>query len=119
MSKAPRKIGGDRERIAARANAKAKRPFVKNAGRKMSKAEAYLNRVSTIEYDLHGAINAYGVDFVHWLIDEIVAGRVNCKQTVDRWAADKHLHAFSAMVSTYKSEGVYMTEEDDLPAFAA
>lgn len=54
---------------------------------KLSKATSYLNRICTIEYDLHGAVQAYGVDFVHWLVDEIADGRVDCKQDVDRWAA--------------------------------
>jgi len=43
--------------------------------------------VESIEYDLHGMIQAYGIDFIHWLANEINHGRVNCKQDVDRWAA--------------------------------
>lgn len=57
----------------------------------ISKSQGYLNRVFCVEYDLHGMIKAYGPTFMHWLIDEIEAGRVNCKQDVERWAAHVHL----------------------------
>lgn len=57
----------------------------------ISKSKGYLNRVFCVEYDLHGMVQAYGVDFMHWLVDEIAAGRVNCKQDVERWAAHKAL----------------------------
>lgn len=53
----------------------------------ISKAKGYEARVFTVEYDLHGMIQAYGLEFVHWLADEIASGRVNCKQDVDRWSA--------------------------------
>ena len=53
----------------------------------LNKATGYINRIFTVEYDLHGMINAYGIDFIHWLADEIAHGRINCKQDVDRWAA--------------------------------
>lgn len=60
--------------------------------RGISKDTAYLNRIYTIEYDLASAINAYGLQFCHWLLDEIASGRVNCKQDVDRWSAHIALH---------------------------
>lgn len=53
----------------------------------ISKSTGYLNRVFCVEYDLHGMIKAYGPSFMHWLIDEIEAGRINCKQDVERWSA--------------------------------
>ena len=71
---------------------------------KLSKATSYINRIATIEYDMDGAIKAYGLQFCHWLLDEIAAGRVNCKQDVDRWSAHIHLHKnynFAKHVDSY------------------
>lgn len=59
--------------------------------RGISKANGYINRIFCVEYDLDGMIKAYGSEFMHWLIDEIAAGRINCKQDVERWAAHVHL----------------------------
>ena len=53
----------------------------------ITKASGYLNRVFTAEYDLKGMIDAYGIDFIHWLADEIASGKIDCKQDVERWAA--------------------------------
>jgi len=58
---------------------------------KISKAQGYLVRLFAVEYDLHGMINAYGPDFVKLLVDQIVAGKIDCRQCVDRWAADVSL----------------------------
>lgn len=72
--------------------------------RGISKSIGYLNRVFCVEYDLDGMIKAYGVEFMHWLIDEIAAGRVNCKQDVERWAAHVHLskdYNFAKVAETY------------------
>lgn len=62
----------------------------------ISKSQGYSTRVFCIEYDLKGMIDAYGINFIHWLADEIDDGKINCKQTVERWSAhvaitqDKH-----------------------------
>jgi hypothetical protein len=82
----------------------------------LSKAQCYLSRIFTIEYDLDGAIKAYGPDFLHWLIDEIAAGRVNCKQDVDRWSAHLALQD-DANWAIYKSEhNISDYEPDDFDA---
>lgn len=52
-----------------------------------SKAKGYTTRIFSVEYDLKGMIDAYGINFIHWLADEIEGGRVNCKQDVQRWSA--------------------------------
>jgi len=78
----------------------------KGRGRKgIGKALAYLSRVFCVEYDFNGAIEAYGVDFCHYLLDEIAAGRVNCKQNVERWSAHKALHnvPFASVRSDYEN----------------
>ena len=75
--------------------------------RGISKAQGYLSRVFCIEYDLAGAINAYGLEFTHWLLDEIAAGRVNTKQDVERWAAHVHLtqdYTFTDVRANYGGE---------------
>lgn len=61
----------------------------------LGKALAYLARVFCVEYDMKGMIEAYGVDFCHYLLDEIAAGNVNCKQDVERWSAYKAIHNVS------------------------
>lgn len=84
--------------------------------RKLSKAISYHYRISTVEYDLHGAIQRYGIDFIHWLADEIHAGRVNCKQSVDRWAAhtfDNPNADFQALKHEYDGELDEYVELDD------
>jgi len=53
----------------------------------ISKSKGYTTRVFCAEYDLKGMIDAYGINFVHWLADEIAAGKINCKSTVQRWSA--------------------------------
>jgi len=53
----------------------------------ISKAKGYTTRVFCVEYDLKGMIDAYGLNFVHWLADEIEAGNINTKQNVQRWSA--------------------------------
>lgn len=53
----------------------------------ITKAKGYTSRVFCVEYDLKGMIDAYGINFVHWLADEISAGNINCKQNVERWSA--------------------------------
>lgn len=58
---------------------------------KISKSQGYLVRLFAVEYDLDGMIKAYGPDFVKLLVDQIVAGKIDCRQCVDRWAADKSL----------------------------
>jgi len=78
----------------------------------ISKSTGYLARVFTVEYDLNGAIQAYGPDFLHWLIDEISAGRVNCKQDVDRWSAHLALNA-SGNWENYKAEHNISNYEPD------
>lgn len=79
-----------------------------------AKSHGYINRVYTVEYDLHGMIQAYGLKFVHWLADEIAEGRINCKQDVDRWSAHlalgKH-RDFDKVASTYGEQSI-----DDLAA---
>lgn len=78
----------------------------------ISKEQGYLHRVFTVEYDFAGAINAYGLEFCHWLLDEIASGRVNCKQDVDRWAAHVAInkdYSFEQVRDSYVS-----AETDDL-----
>lgn len=58
----------------------------------LSKSKGYINRVFCVEYDAKGMIDAYGIEFMHWLLDEIHAGRMNCKQYVERWSAHVHLN---------------------------
>lgn len=53
----------------------------------ISKSQGYANRVFCVEYDLKGMIDAYGLNFIHWLADEIAEGKINCKQNVERWSA--------------------------------
>ncbi len=60
--------------------------------KQISKAQGYIHRLYTIEYDLHGMIQAYGPEFVKLMIDEITAGRIDVRQCVDRWAAHTSIH---------------------------
>lgn len=53
----------------------------------ISKSQGYNSRVFCVEYDLKGMIDAYGINFIHWLADEIADGKINCKSTVQRWSA--------------------------------
>lgn len=72
--------------------------------RGISKSQGYLNRVFCVEYDLDGMIKAYGSSFMHWLVDEIAAGRINCKQDVERWAAHVAIaqdYGFAKVSDTY------------------
>jgi len=79
-----------RTNIAARNDLKGHGKSVRKG---ISKALAYIARIFCIEYDIKHAIDAYGADFLHMLIDEIKAGRVNCKQDVERWSAFKALNS--------------------------
>lgn len=84
----------------------------------LSKSTSYLHRIATIEYDLQGMIQAYGIEFIHWLADEIHTGRVNCKQSVDRWSADVALnksYAFSHKAAGYAEHSTHMVEDDIKP----
>jgi hypothetical protein len=59
----------------------------------ISKSQGYLARVFCVEYDLKGAIEAYGIECVHWLIDEVAAGRI---KDIQRWSAHQHLYKFGS-----------------------
>lgn len=76
----------------------------RNAKPGINKADGYVARVFCAEYDLNGMIQAYGIEFVHWLADEIAAGRVDCRQHVQRWCAHVALTkdmAFAAHKAEY------------------
>ena len=87
--------------------------------RRISKAHAYKSRIFTVEYDLAGMINAYGLEFVHWLADEIANGRIDARQCVDRWSADvaltndynfsRRVHKYAGSVEDYHLQ---QTEEE-------
>lgn len=82
---------------------------------KISKAQGYLVRLFAVEYDLDGMIKAYGPDFVKLLVDQIVAGKIDCRQCVDRWAADVSLFGSSIEPQTWfaahQQEFTYSDEE--------
>ncbi len=84
----------------------------------ISKALAYIARIFCVEYDLKHMIDAYGADFVHYLTDEIAAGRVNCKQDVERWSAHKAISSvpFEQVRNHYGN--VNHTNIDNLPDVA-
>ena len=63
---------------------------------KLSKAQCYQTRIFTIEYDLAAMVEAYGASAVHWLIDEIAAGRIQGRATADQWAAHADLYKFAS-----------------------
>ena len=62
----------------------------------ISKSQGYLHRVFCIEYDIHGAIQAYGLECVHWLVDEVAAGRIKSDKDIQRWSAHAHLYKFGS-----------------------
>lgn len=71
----------------------------------ISKATGYKARVFTAEYDLKGMVDAYGLEFVIHLAKLVAAGKVNCKQDVDRWSAHVALeadYAFNAYYDAHK-----------------
>lgn len=71
------------------------------------KSHGYLTRIFTVEYDLKGMIDAYGIDFIHWFADEIAAGRVDCRHIVDRWAATVAIskdYSFNSAVFTHNDD---------------
>lgn len=85
----------------------------------ISKAQGYLTRVFTIEYDLNGMIEAHGREFVIWLMDEIISGRVNVKQDVDRWSAHVRLtqdFAFHKYAADYGQAAQEQRERDEAAA---
>lgn len=57
----------------------------------ISKAKGYLSRVFCVEYDLKGMIDAYGVEFMHTLVDMVAEGELDCREHVQRWSAHKAL----------------------------
>lgn len=65
---------------------------VKPGRTRLSKADGYLNRIFTVEYDLKAMLDAYGADMIHQLIDLILDGKINTRQDVDRWAATRSLY---------------------------
>jgi len=76
----------------------------KGKGRRgISKSLAYLARVFCVEYDAKHMIDAYGLEFMHYLLDEIAAGRVDCRQSVERWSAHKAISSepFAAVKHEY------------------
>ena len=79
----------------------------------ISKAQCYLNRIDSIGYDLQGAIDAYGKAMVHWLVDEVAAGRVDCTQFADRWVA--HLSLYDSKDEQFKSFLQNFKDWDSLP----
>lgn len=66
---------------------------------KLSKADGYMHRVFCVEYDLAAMVEAYGPEAIHWMIDEISAGRIVGRQDVARWAAHKDLYKFASIES--------------------
>jgi len=68
---------------------------------KISKAQSYAVRLFAVEYDLHGMIGAYGPDFVKLLVDQIVAGKIDCRQCVDRWSAHMSMFGGAAEPSSW------------------
>jgi hypothetical protein len=75
----------------------------------ISKSTGYINRVFCVEYDIKGMIDAYGINFVHWLADEINAGRIDCKSDVQRWSA----HVAITNDRTFNHQ--VFTHNDDTP----
>ena len=63
---------------------------------KLSKADGYMHRVFCVEYDLAAMVEAYGAETIHWMVDEIAAGRIVGRQDVARWAAHKDLYKFAS-----------------------
>ena len=73
---------------------------------KISKAKSYVHRIACAEYDMHGMIEAYGVDFVIALAKAIKSGKINCKESTQRWSAHVSLNggatsSFEAFASNY------------------
>lgn len=85
----------------------------------ISKSTGYINRVFTIEYDLYGMIQAYGIEFIHWLADEIHSGRINCRQDVDRWAAHVAIKKDYNFNRELSRNGHRYNNEGELEDFAA
>jgi hypothetical protein len=81
--------------------------------KQLSKGDSYRHRCCTVEYDAAGMIEAYGLPFMHWFLDEIAAGRVNTRQSVDRWAADYALNQ-DANFATFKAQAKDDQEHDAL-----
>jgi len=71
---------------------------------KISKAQGYLVRLYAVEYDLHGMIQAYGAEFVIKLVRLIEDGKIDCRQCVDRWAADRALYGDRVNPNTWLDE---------------
>lgn len=63
----------------------------------ITKSQGYLNRVFCVEYDAKGMIDAYGIEFMHELLDAIASNKVNCKQSVERWSAHVALNGITEL----------------------
>lgn len=82
----------------------------------ITKAMGYKTRVFTVEYDLLGMMEAYGRDFIVWLMDEIAAGRIDCRSDVQRWSAHVQLTAdmnFHAHAADYGREAQERREAEE------
>lgn len=73
----------------------------------ISKGMGYRHRLYAVEYDIHGAIEAYGLEFVLDFAKRIAAGEVNCSQHIDRWAAHIALNrdaSFAEYIATVERQ---------------
>lgn len=64
---------------------------------KLSKAQSYIHRIATIEYDMDGMIKAYGLPFVIEFAKAVASGKIDCRQCVDRWASHTSMYGSNAM----------------------
>ncbi len=62
----------------------------------ISKAQGYLHGIFDVAYDLKGAIDAYGVDLLHDLVDAVYRGDIKSNQDKQRWLADYMLNTIDA-----------------------
>jgi len=84
----------------------------------ISKAQGYLSRVYTIEYDRKGQLDAYGIEFCRWLDDQIIAGKIDCRQCVDRWASDRAIYGDGNLQNWIIEKGnSFLKDDDDLQLF--
>lgn len=89
----------------------------KSKATKIPKFAGYMSGLFSADYDLAHIIQAYGPDFTHWLVDEIVAGRVDTREITARWLADYMLRQesfnpdkYAGAVTDYAYENVHTTK---------
>lgn len=87
---------------------------------KISKAQGYIHRLFAVEYDLDGMVKAYGIDFVCELARAIAAGKIDCRQAVQRWSADRAMYGADINAFTWfstHSHEFLLSEDECLALF--